>query len=107
MYWKSFWISTIVFFGLYSIIVGIAAYQDISMEIELNKFDLNGNGFFDGEECTSENCKDLMRKLTSDTGRNFSIIIGGIKALIVSVPVFLVGLIIERLRNKNYTQQNL
>ncbi len=88
-------------------IVGFAAYQDISMEIELNKFDLNGNGFFDGDECMDENCKELMRKLTSDTGRNFSIIIGGIKALAVSIPTLLIGLIIERLKNKNYTQQNL
>ena len=54
--------------------------------------------FFDGFECTDEPCKALMRKLSDDTARTFSVITAGIFAAAVSLPILLAGLILERLR---------
>ncbi|WP_047247485.1 hypothetical protein [Maribacter thermophilus] len=98
IYQKSFWLSAIMFFALYTIIVGWAAYEDIWLQIELNKYDLNGNLLFDGDECTNEHCKELMRKIVNDIGRNLSVFTGGVKALAIALPVLLVGITTERLK---------
>lgn len=82
------------------IIVGFAAYEGIWLHIELDKYDLNNNLFFDGKECTNEHCKDLMKKLANEAGRNFSVFTGGIKALVVAIPALLVGIITEHLTSK-------
>jgi len=92
--WKWFWISTTVLFGIYLLIVGGATYSDITSELALQKFDLNGDGFFNGEEITSEQ-KEAMRKVISDTGRNFSFITGLIFSGIISLFVFIGGKIVE------------
>ena len=97
-YWRSFWISGLIFLGLYAFLVGFAAYQNISLRIQLDHYDLNQNGFLDGFECTDEPCKVLMRKLSDDTARTFSVITAGIFAAAVSLPILLAGLILERLR---------
>ena len=97
--WKWFWISTTVFFGIYLLIVGGATYSDISSELALQKYDLNGDGFFNGEEITPEQ-KEAMRKVISDTGRNFSFITGIIFAGIIAFFVFIGGKLIEYIKVK-------
>ena len=92
--WKWIWISTTVFLGIYLLIVGGATYTGITSELALQKFDLNGDGFFNGEEITSEQ-KEAMQKVISDTGRNFSFITGLIFSGIISLFVFICGKIIE------------
>ena len=52
------------------------------------------DGFFNGEEITSEQ-KEAMRKVISDTGRNFSFITGLIFSGIISLFVFIGGKIVE------------
>lgn len=103
--WKRFWISTTVFFGIYLLIVGGATYSDISSELNLQKFDLNGDGFFSGEEITLEQ-KEAMRKVISDTGRNFSFITGIICSGVIAFFVFIGSKLIEyinakRIKNKH------
>ena len=95
--WKWFWISTTVFFGIYLLIVGGATYSYISSELALQKFDLNGDGFFNGEEITPEQ-KGAMRKVISDTGRNFSFITGLIFSGIIAFFVFIGGKLIEYIK---------
>lgn len=97
--WKWLWISLTIFFGLYLLIVGGAIYSDISSELALQKFDLNGDGFFSGEEITPEQ-KEAMRKVISDTGRNFSFITGLIFSGIIALSVFIGGKIIEYINAK-------
>ena len=70
--------------------------------MQLDQYDLNQNGFLDGFECADEACKALMRKLSQDTARTFSIMAGVVFAASVSIPILLVGLLTERLRNKNF-----
>lgn len=73
--WKWFWISLTIFFVFYLFIVAGSTYSDIYAQWNLNKFDLNKDGFFSGDEITTEQ-KAAMRNLISDTGRNFSFITG-------------------------------
>jgi hypothetical protein len=87
---KWFWISTTAFFILYFFIVSWATYSDISCQIILQKFDLNGDGFFSGNENTSEQ-KEAMNNLIHDTGRNFSFITGFIFSGIIALFVFIFG----------------
>jgi len=87
---KWFWISLTVFFLSYLLIVGGATYSDIYTQWYLNKFDLNKDGMFSGNEITTEQ-QEAMRNLTSDTGRNFSFITGIIISGIIALFVFGIG----------------
>ena len=103
--WKWFWISLTIFFTIYLFIVGGATYSDISSELDLQKFDLNGDGFFSGNEITPE-LKDVMNIVISDTGRNFSFITGIIFSGIIAFFIFIIGKMTEYIKKeKNYTQQ--
>jgi len=85
---KSLWLSLIVFFITYAFFVGIAFYDDISIQIKLNTFDLNHDGLFTGNEITKEQ-KIVFGKLINDTGRNmivfFAIILSGISSIFTFV----------------------
>tara|TARA_B110000238_G_C15822418_1_gene309129 strand:+ start:78 stop:506 length:429 start_codon:yes stop_codon:yes gene_type:complete len=98
--WKWFWISTIIFFGIYLLIVGGATYVEISSELALRKFDLNGDGMFNGAEITPE-LKVAQNKVISDTGRNFSFITGLIFSGIITFFVFIIRKVTERMKAKN------
>lgn len=87
---KWFWISLTFFFLFYLLIVGQATYSDIYAQWNLNKFDLNKDGFFSGKEITTEQ-KVAMRNLTSDTGRNLSFITGIIFSGIIAFFIFIIG----------------
>lgn len=97
--WKWFWISTTVFLGIYLLIVGGATYSDLTSELTLQKFDLNKDGFFSGNEITPEQ-QEAMRNMTSDTGRNFSFITGLIFSGIIALFVFGIGKITELVKKK-------
>ncbi|MDO6490191.1 MULTISPECIES: hypothetical protein [unclassified Cellulophaga] len=97
--WKWFWISTTVFLGLYLLIVGGATYSDFTSELTLQKFDLNKDGFFSGNEITPEQ-QEAMKNMTSDTGRNFSFITGLIFSGIIALFVFGIGKITELIKKK-------
>jgi len=97
--WKWFWISMIVFFAMYSFIVGYATYYDISLQLTLQKFDLNRDGIFSGIEITPEQ-KTAMKNLCSDTGRNFSFITGLFFSGKIAFFVFVIGKMVEYLNKK-------
>jgi len=58
-------ISVYIFF-----VLGVYCYE-IYLEYRLDSFDLNGDGFFTGEENTPEKEK-YMSLVTNDTGRTFA-----------------------------------
>ena len=95
---KWIWISTTVFFTLYLLIVGSATYNDIYYQWDLNKYDLDADGFFGDQEIT-EDQKAAMLRLTNDVGRNFSVITGLIFSALISVPLYLIGRLNQRLRS--------
>ena len=95
--WKWFWVSLTVFFFLYLFIVAGATYSDIYAQWNLNKFDLNKDGFFSGKEITPEQ-KKAMKNLTSDTGRNLSFISGLIVSGIIALFTLIIGKVIEYLK---------
>lgn len=94
---KVFWISVTVFFVLYLLIVASATYDDIYYQCNLNRYDLNKDGIFSGQDITKEQ-EAAMQRLTNDVGRNFSFIIGFIFALIISSIVYIIGLLFSKSR---------
>ena len=96
---KLFWTSVTVFLVLYLFIVGIATFDAIYYQWDLNRYDLDKDGMFGGEEITPEQ-NEAMRKLTSDTGRNFSFITGFVFALIISTAVYILGRVILKLKRQ-------
>ena len=103
--WKWFWISLTIFFLFYLLIVGGATYGNISSELTLIKFDLNGDGNFSDNEITPEQIK-AERNVISDTGRNFSFIIGLIFSGIIAIFVFIVGKTTEYIKGRITTHNN-
>ena len=91
------WISVTTFLIVYLFIVGNSTFDAIYYQWDLNRYDLNKDGMFGGKEIT-EAQKEAMRKLTSDTGRNFSFITGFIFAFIISSFVYIIGLITMKLK---------
>jgi hypothetical protein len=96
---KWFWISFTVFCVIYLILVGGAAYSDISSKLALQQFDLNGDGFFNGTEITSEQ-KTAMTNVISDTSSTLVIFTGLIFSGMISVLVFITGKIYEHIKLK-------
>ncbi len=104
--WKWFWISTTIFFGIYLFIVGEATYSDLYCQWTVNKFDLNQDGFFSGEEITPEQQK-AMKNLINDIGRNFSFITGVFFSGIVSLFIFIGGKIVEYISLNTKNEESL
>ena len=84
------WTSLTVFLVVYLFIVGSAMYDDIYYQWDLNRYDLDKDGLFGGEEITKDQ-EAAMQRLTSDVGRNFSFITGFIFALIIAGAVYIFG----------------
>jgi hypothetical protein len=97
---KLLWTSITIFFCLYLLIVGTATFNSILYQWDLNRYDLDKDGMFGGKELTNEQ-NEAMRKLTSDTGRNFSFITGFLFALVISTTIFICGLVIKQVKRKN------
>jgi hypothetical protein len=92
---KWLWTSLTVFVVVYLFIVGSAMYDDIYYQWDLNRYDLDKDGLFGGEEITKDQ-EAAMQRLTNDVGRNFSFITGFIFASIVAGAVYIFG----RLKSK-------
>ena len=92
---RLFWNSLILFLGLYLLIVGKATYDNIYYQWDLNRYDLNKDGFFNGIEITNSQ-KEAMKVLTNDTGRNFSFISGFIFAFFSTTIFYVLGLITSK-----------
>ena len=99
-YHKSIWISLIGFFSIYILFVGIALYEDLLVQYEVNKYDLNKDGFFSAKEAKMEGFNEAMNGLVHDVGRNFSIFTSAIFAFIVSFSILLIGLLFETFSNR-------
>jgi hypothetical protein len=97
---KWFWISIIVFFVIYVLIVGSSTIDAIYYQWDLNRYDLDKDGFFGGEELTKEQ-KDAMFRLTNDVGRNFSFITGIFVSAIISTSVYIMGKLYQKTRQSN------
>lgn len=87
---RIFWVSVSVFFVLYLIIVGKASYDSVFYQLELYRFDLNNDGFFNGNELTEE-LNAVIKKQNNDVGRNFSFITGLVFSLLISLLVYVFG----------------
>ncbi len=94
-----FWRAVVVLLSVYALIVGMAAYQDIWLQCEVNRLDINGDGMFSSTEMTPE-VENLLQKQTSDTGRNFSFVSGWVVAFILAAVVYLLGYLWDKKKNQ-------
>ena len=104
---KIFWISVIVFLSCYALLVGGATYIDMYYQWDLNRYDLDKDGFFGGQEVTREQ-QAAMQRLINDVGRNFSFITGLIFSFFISITIYFASWILTRIkdsyeRNENHT----
>jgi hypothetical protein len=72
-------------------------FQDIYLQWNLTRYDLNKDNIFTGEEINEEQ-KNAMNRVIRDTGRNFAVITGLIFSVIISLPIFLVGVGMQKLK---------
>ncbi|MGB1204864.1 MAG: hypothetical protein ACPG5B_04410 [Chitinophagales bacterium] len=91
-YQSNIWVSALVFFILYFLIIFISTSQGIYYWSVYHSFDVNQNGFIDVIEKTAA-FYEIEKKVLHDTARNFAFITGAILAFIVAVFVLLVGFI--------------
>lgn len=89
-YLRNVWLSAMVFFILYFLIVFITTIQGIYYWSMYQSFDVNQNGFVDTIEKTKD-FYEIEKKLLKDTGRNLAFATGAVLAFIVSFFVLLVG----------------
>lgn len=100
-YRRWFWISAVVFFCIYGLIVGLAMFQDLYLHWNLNSYDLNKDGIFSREEI-SDAQENAMNRVIRDTGRNFAVFTGLIFSAIISLPIFLIGIAIQKLKKEKH-----
>jgi len=94
---KSVWVSILFFLIIYTIIVGSATFEDIYCQWDLNKYDLNMNRVFSGNEINT-NQQAALERLINDLGRNFTVFTGLIFSGVISLFVFIIGTGIEKYR---------
>lgn len=81
--------------SLYLILMALVFGYEFYLKYELQKFDLNEDGFFSGPELT-EAQSDTMRKITNDTGRTFAPVTGGILVCLYFSLIWLTGIILRK-----------
>lgn len=96
---KILWISITTFLILYLFIVGTSSFEAIYYQWDLNQYDLDKDGMFGSTEITDAQ-NEAMRKLISDTGRNFSFITGFIFSFIISTFVYILGRLTLKLKTQ-------
>jgi len=84
--------------AIYLIIVGGALYLDTYYQWDLNKYDLDKDGFFGSPNETTPDQKLAMQRLTNDLGRNLSFITGLVFSGIVSGIIYLTIRTYKRLK---------
>ena len=88
----------------YIITVASASYLNLKYQSELDAFDLNKDGLFSGNEINEEQQK-AMRKVISDTGRNFAPFTGILISMIYYIILLLTLSLINKM-SKNYSINN-
>jgi hypothetical protein len=80
---------------VYAFIIVSVAYVEHKLDIELAAFDLNGDGFFSGNEIT-QNQEKAMYRVTSDTGRTFAPYTGTVFSVFYFLVVWFLLFIISK-----------
>ncbi|MBL7871943.1 MAG: hypothetical protein JNM78_10055 [Cyclobacteriaceae bacterium] len=84
---KLFFHSILIFVLVYLYVVGSSFYWDVQYQLDLMKYDLNGDGIFTPDEI-NPNQKLAMQGLTNDLGRNLSVFTGLVFSLALSTMFY-------------------
>lgn len=85
---------------LYVTIIGAAIYFKLKYQQELDAFDTNKDGFFNGDEINAAQIK-AMRNVTNDTGRNFAPFTGIVIAVLYYLLLLPILIIIDKVNSKH------
>jgi len=99
---KRFWVNSFVFITIYLLIVGTSTILDIYAQYNVYSYDLNKDGFFNGNEITLEQ-REAVDYLINDLSRNFSFITGIVFSTIITLFFFLIGKVFNQ--NRYYLKQ--
>jgi ABC-type amino acid transport system permease subunit len=94
-------LSAFILYLFLFITITLINYQ---IEMELYAHDLDKDGSFSDEECTPE-CSEAMLRFTSDTGRNFGLVLGPIFCMFYFVILQIVFWILKWIKSK-YNKSN-
>ena len=89
---------------IYILIIGTVAYVNHKLDAELAVFDLDGDGFFGGEEITPEQ-EAAMQRVVHDTGRALAPYVGAVFSVIYFVTVWLLLTVVTSFWNR-YHKRN-
>lgn len=84
---------------IYILILATVAYVNQKLDTELAAFDLDGDGFFGGDEITPAQ-EAAMQRVISDTGRNLAPFTGAIFSTIYFISVWFLLTIVTSLGNQ-------
>jgi hypothetical protein len=102
---KNLFATIVVFISVYLLIVGSALTTDLYYKLDLSKYDLNNNGFFESTNNEiNENQKAALQKVSNDTGRNFSFVTGLILSFIISIVLYIVLFVKNKIKGNPKTQ---
>lgn len=88
-------IAIIASFLFYLSIIVMVIATNYFLKKELNSYDLNGDGFFNGKEISPEQ-KIAMHNVISDTARNFAPFVGIIYSLIYYLLLLIILVTIKK-----------
>ncbi|MGI9530548.1 hypothetical protein [Lutimonas sp.] len=88
----SFWVSGLVFFSTYILLILIARGLDAYYWSEYMSFDMNNDGYIEESERTA-GYSTAHENAVNDTARNMVFMTGAIISLLVSTTVLFVGVI--------------
>lgn len=88
-------IAIIASFLFYLSIIVMVIATNYFLKKELDSYDLNGDGFFNGKEINPEQ-KIAMHNVISDTGRNFAPFVGIIYSLIYYLLLLIILVTIKK-----------
>lgn len=96
-YLKSLWVSSFVFFCIYAALLLFVMLKWKYLEMQLDSFDINENGFIDLEEYTGD-YRAINEKYYRDTARNFAFLTAAIFSFLIAVVVLLIAIVLYKLR---------
>ncbi|WP_188500723.1 hypothetical protein [Pontibacter amylolyticus] len=94
---RSLWITATILIAFYGLIVGGATFEDVYAQWDVNRYDLNSDGLFSSDEVTEEQ-EAAMFRLTSDVGRNLSVLTGLISTAVLALPIYILVRLIVKIK---------
>jgi len=99
------YIFLLITFVTYLIIVMSVSIYDAYLTMNLNSFDINGDGMFTGNEISSQQ-EEALNYVVNDSGRNMIYITGLVNSFLLSMSILFVYILINIFTNFTKNKNN-